>query len=109
MVVNQVLNEIINLKHPEMKNYATLFFRKKSSRTGKQGFYLFLFLLSISLLYRIPTFGQAGSLDESFNPGSGANGEITIMAMQPDGKIYELWGFTGHHTCINNSQSRISL
>jgi uncharacterized delta-60 repeat protein len=36
------------------------------------------------------TTGQsnaAGSLDKSFNPGTGANGEIRALALQPDGKI----------------------
>ncbi len=58
---------------------------------------LFLCFLGIGLLNRMPSFGQAGSLDESFNPGSGANGEITIMAMQPDGKIVIAGSFTSYN------------
>src|SRR5207249_3658413 len=42
-----------------------------------------------SLLFSNPSFaGQnAGSLDLSFNPGSGANDSISCLAVQPDGKI----------------------
>ena len=38
-----------------------------------------------------------GSLDTSFNPGSGANGEVNDLALQPDGKIVIGGNFTQYN------------
>ncbi|MFC6998422.1 T9SS type A sorting domain-containing protein [Rufibacter roseus] len=38
-------------------------------------------------LNRIARLHADGTLDTSFNPGTGANGQILTMAVQPDGKI----------------------
>src|SRR5690349_20549103 len=37
--------------------------------------------------YRIARLNADGTLDASFDPGYGASGTITAMALQPDGKI----------------------
>ena len=35
-----------------------------------------------------------GSLDTGFNPGTGANGDVTAVAVQPDGKVLIGGAFT---------------
>jgi len=49
-------------------------------------------LLTATLLLHLdalclPSHGTAGDVDLSFNPGSGVNGRVTAVAMQPDGKV----------------------
>ena len=39
-------------------------------------------------------FAAAGDVDLSFDPGSGVNGEVTRMALQPDGKLIVAGWFT---------------
>ncbi|MCE5228192.1 hypothetical protein LLG95_01165 [bacterium] len=48
---------------------------------------------------RIARIYQNGTLDASFNPGSGANGSVNAIAVQPDGKIL----IGGNFTAINGS------
>lgn len=49
-----------------------------------------LFLCSFSLF----AFSQSGSLDPTFNPGTGANGTVGAIVVQPDGKIVLGGAFT---------------
>lgn len=38
--------------------------------------------------------GAAGDVDPSFDPGSGVNGPVSVIAVQPDGKVIIAGGFT---------------
>jgi uncharacterized delta-60 repeat protein len=53
---------------------------------------------------RIARFNSDGSLDTSFDPGTGADGEITAAVLQPDGRIVLAGRFTSFngftHNCI---------
>src|SRR6478609_3390392 len=53
---------------------------------------------------RIARFNFDGSLDTSFDPGTGADGEITAAVLQPDGRIIVAGRFTSFngftHNCI---------
>ncbi len=42
----------------------------------------------------LTAYAQPGSLDPSFNPGSGANGTVGVIAVQPDGRIVLGGAFT---------------
>ncbi|MEY2407618.1 MAG: hypothetical protein QOF48_288, partial [Verrucomicrobiota bacterium] len=54
---------------------------------------------------RIARFNTNGSLDASFNPGSGADADIDAVAVQPDGKIL----IGGSFTAVNGTnRSRIA-
>ena len=63
----------------------------------------FTFANSI-LRNRIARFNFDGSLDTSFDPGTGADGEITAAVLQPDGRIVVAGRFTSFngftHNCI---------
>src|ERR1051326_7961523 len=50
-------------------------------------------LLQLSMLC-FHSHGAAGDVDLSFDPGSGINGGVTAMALQPDGKVIICGGFT---------------
>jgi len=67
---------------------------------------LFLFMLMIA--QSLIVFGQAGSLDPSFNPGSGANGEIITLFLQNDGKILIGGDFTNFDDSNLNRIARIN-
>src|ERR1700747_1039726 len=43
---------------------------------------------------RIARFNFNGSLDTTFDPGTGADGEITAAVLQPDGRIVVAGGFS---------------
>ena len=43
---------------------------------------------------RVAVLNPDGSLDTSFNPGSGPDGVVNTMAVQPDGKLLLAGGFT---------------
>src|SRR5438477_192924 len=53
---------------------------------------------------RIARFNFDGSLDTTFDPGTGADGEITAAVLQPDGRIVVAGRFTSFngftHNCI---------
>lgn len=44
-----------------------------------------------------------GSLDTSFSVGSGANGSVNALALQPDGKVIIGGGFTSYNGSVSNS------
>ncbi len=48
-----------------------------------------------------------GSLDASFNPGSGANGPVLQTALQPDGKVMVAGGFTTVNGLSRNYIARL--
>ncbi|ERM80129.1 hypothetical protein P872_14365, partial [Rhodonellum psychrophilum GCM71 = DSM 17998] len=48
-----------------------------------------------------------GSLDSSFDPGTGATNWVIALALQPDGKILIAGGFTSYNSTIRNRIARI--
>ncbi len=51
---------------------------------------------------------QAGSLDLAFNPGTGANGDVHAVAIQPDGKILIGGTFTQYAGTARNRIARLN-
>lgn len=49
-----------------------------------------------------------GSLDESFNPGTGVNGEVMAVALQPDGKVLLGGVFTAVNNISRNGIARLN-
>jgi uncharacterized delta-60 repeat protein len=56
---------------------------------------------------RIARLNADGSLDLSFDPGSGANGIVMALAVQPDGKVLIGGGFTSVNGTARNRIARI--
>src|SRR5437762_1925613 len=57
---------------------------------------------------RIARFNFNGSLDTSFNPGSGADAEITAAVLQPDGRIVVAGRFTSFNGFTHNRVCRLN-
>ena len=59
---------------------------------------------------RIARVNTDGSLDTSFNPGSGANGDVgrNSIAVQPDGKILIAGAFTSYNGTLRNRITRLN-
>ncbi len=51
---------------------------------------------------RIARLHPDGSLDQSFMPGSGANGEVRAIVLQPDGKVLIAGNFTSYNGTVRN-------
>lgn len=49
-----------------------------------------------------------GSLDNSFNPGLGANGAVNTIILQPDGKILIAGSFTSYNGTSKNKLARLN-
>ncbi|MFZ1687202.1 MAG: delta-60 repeat domain-containing protein, partial [Flavobacteriales bacterium] len=49
-----------------------------------------------------------GTLDTSFDPGSGPNGEVMDIALQPDGKVIIVGGFTSVNGTVRNRIARLN-
>src|SRR5690348_7707722 len=47
----------------------------------------FASILLIVHTFAFSLFGAAGDVDLSFDPGSGVDGQVTALAVQPDGKV----------------------
>ncbi len=56
---------------------------------------------------RIARLNADGSLDTSFNPGSGANLAVAAMVLQPDGKILLGGNFTSVNGVVRNRIARL--
>jgi len=56
----------------------------------------------------IARLNEDGSLDTSFDPGSGANGYVLASALQPDGKIIIGGYFTSFNGTIRNHIARLN-
>ena len=65
--------------------------------------------LFIIFLYCSPLFihAQPGALDLSFDPGTGANGEIRTISIQADGKIFIAGKFTSYNGTAINRLARL--
>jgi uncharacterized delta-60 repeat protein len=57
--------------------------------------------------HRIARLNADGSVDESFNPGSGANGDVTAIALLPDGKILAAGPFTAMNGADRHGVARL--
>ncbi|MCU0383235.1 MAG: T9SS type A sorting domain-containing protein [Cyclobacteriaceae bacterium] len=57
---------------------------------------------------RITRLLEDGSLDASFNVGTGPNADIVCMALQPDGKILIIGGFTLYNGTAVNKIARLN-
>ncbi|MHA3773686.1 hypothetical protein ACXR0O_19295 [Verrucomicrobiota bacterium sgz303538] len=57
---------------------------------------------------RIARLNADGSLDTSFNPGTGFNGEVTSFAVQSDGKVVVVGGFTAFNGATRNRVARLN-
>jgi uncharacterized delta-60 repeat protein len=57
---------------------------------------------------RIARLNANGSLDNSFNPGSGANGFVNTLSLQLDGKILIGGGFTSYNDVSRNRIARLN-
>jgi len=57
---------------------------------------------------RIARFNFNGSLDTSFDPGTGADGEITAAVLQPDGRIVVAGRFTSFNGFTHNRVCRLN-
>jgi uncharacterized delta-60 repeat protein len=57
---------------------------------------------------RIARFNFNGSLDTSFNPGIGADAEITAAVLQPDGRIVVAGRFTSFDGFMHNRVCRLN-
>ena len=56
---------------------------------------------------RIVRLNADGSLDPTFNPGSGFNGYTNCLAIQPDGKVLVAGFFTGYNGVTRNQLARL--
>lgn len=56
-----------------------------------------------SLRSRVARLQPNGLLDTSFSVGSGANGSVNALALQPDGKVIIGGGFTSYNGSVSNS------
>ncbi len=57
---------------------------------------------------RVARLNSDGSLDTSFDPGAGANGTVSGMALQPDGKVLICGGFTSYNGTSRNRIARLN-
>lgn len=57
---------------------------------------------------RIARFNFNGSLDTTFDPGTGADGEITAAVLQPDGRIVVAGRFTSFNGFTHNRVCRLN-
>jgi uncharacterized delta-60 repeat protein len=57
---------------------------------------------------RIARLNADGSLDNTFNPGTGVSGDVNSIALQPDGKIIIGGGFTSYNGTTRNSIARLN-
>lgn len=56
---------------------------------------------------RVARINQDGSLDETFNPGSGANASVNVIALQADGKIILGGDFTNFNGISSSGLLRL--
>jgi uncharacterized delta-60 repeat protein len=58
---------------------------------------------------RIARLNADGSLDSSFSPGTGANGDVRCIAVQPDGKVLIGGPFTRFNGSVRNGLARLNV
>jgi uncharacterized delta-60 repeat protein len=57
---------------------------------------------------RVARINADGSLDSSFNPGTGSNGTVLDVALQPDNKILIAGAFTSYNGTSRNRLARLN-
>ncbi|MBP8822447.1 MAG: T9SS type A sorting domain-containing protein [Flavobacteriales bacterium] len=57
---------------------------------------------------RVARLNANGTLDGSFNPGTGANGDVKALALQPDGKVLVGGSFTSYNGTARNRLARVN-
>ncbi|HEX8492185.1 MAG TPA: Calx-beta domain-containing protein [Pyrinomonadaceae bacterium] len=57
---------------------------------------------------RIARLNDDGTLDETFDPGAGANDEVQAIVVQPDGKIIIGGGFSSYDNVTNHDVARLN-
>jgi uncharacterized delta-60 repeat protein/uncharacterized repeat protein (TIGR01451 family) len=82
------------------------FYIKMSMR--KLILYTFLVIFLVAFLPKEYCFGQAGSVDFTFNPGTGANGAVWTTAIQNDEKIIIGGNFTSYNGISRNLIARLN-
>jgi len=87
-----------------------LFFQKlKSLKKGINISYKLMICLSLLILISYTKIlAQAGTLDLTFAPTTGSNGNLSGLAFQPDGKIIIVGGFTTYNGTSRNRICRIN-
>jgi uncharacterized delta-60 repeat protein len=86
-----------------------LFIQKlKSLKKGLNISYKLLVCLSLLTLSYTKILAQAGTLDLTFAPTTGSNGNLSGLAFQPDGKIIIVGGFTTYNGTARNRICRIN-
>jgi len=65
-------------------------------------------ILIISFLFSIIVYGQPGTIDLTFNPGSGANNLVCTASIQSDGKIIIGGTFTFYNGIARNRIARLN-
>ncbi len=58
---------------------------------------------------RIARLSANGGLDSGFDPGTGANGEVTALALQADGRVLVAGAFTSFNTVPANFIARLTV
>jgi uncharacterized delta-60 repeat protein/gliding motility-associated-like protein len=64
--------------------------------------------LCLILFTRLLAFSQPGSIDATFNPGTGANATVWAVALQPDGKVLIGGDFTSYNGTLRNRIARLN-
>ncbi len=65
-------------------------------------------ILLTLILFSTSFFGQPGTIDLSFNPGTGANDNINSISLQNDGKIIIVGDFTSYNGTNINRIARLN-
>jgi len=60
------------------------------------------------LRIRVARVNADGSLDTSFDPGAGPNGPVHALAVQPDGKVLLVGGFSAYQGAVHRNIVRIN-
>lgn len=80
----------------------------KLLKNGKARFFAGAKILAVAFLFTTNANAQPGSLDVTFNPGSGANGSVNCMALQTNGQIVIGGSFTTFNGTAQNYVARLN-
>ena len=85
----------------------------KDHHAMKKRFSMRTIILAGSLLLQLSPFcfrprGAAGDVDLSFDPGSGVNGTVNSVVVQPDGKVFIAGQFTTVKGLARSKMARLN-
>jgi uncharacterized delta-60 repeat protein len=63
--------------------------------------------LGVVAMLPFGAYGQGGTLDPTFDPGLGPNGEVDMIAVQPDGRILIAGDFTTYNGVVRSGLARL--